>query len=108
MLRSLLTPLRARFDASPRPDTGFESSPAPNDDEEFSPEDFARDVLVELMRNAMESLKVADEVKTKTQVSLFRVTFNHYAFYCGLLAGIGRDSENHATRLVYQRRIQRT
>jgi hypothetical protein len=67
MLRSLLTPLRARFDVSPRPDASFET-PTPVD-EDFAPEDFARDVLVELMRASVESLKTAEYVQSRTQVS---------------------------------------
>jgi hypothetical protein len=71
MLRSLLTPLRARFDVSPRPDTAFEPSTILDDDDEFTPEDFARDVLVELMRNSVETLKAADNVRSRTEVSWF-------------------------------------
>ena len=68
MLRSLLTPLRARFDVSPsRPDAAFE--PVAPAEDELTPEDFARDVLVELMRNSVESLKGADNVKSRTEVS---------------------------------------
>jgi len=68
MLRSLLTPLRARFDVSPsKPDATFE--PAASADDELTPEDFARDVLVELMRNLVECLKGADNVKSRTEVS---------------------------------------
>jgi hypothetical protein len=78
MLRSLLTPLRARFDVSPsRPDAAFEP-PIPADDE-FAPEDFARDVLVELMRNSVESLKMADNVRSRTEVSSLTPTLNLYA-----------------------------
>lgn len=68
MLQSLLTPLRARFDISPRPETTFEAV-TPVDDE-FTPEDFARDVLIELMRNSMEALKAADNIKSRTEVIL--------------------------------------
>lgn len=67
MLKSFLTPLRARFDISPRPDIAFQPAEAALDDE-LTPEDFARDVLVELMRNSVESLKVADDVKSRTEV----------------------------------------
>jgi hypothetical protein len=67
MLQSFLTPLRARFDISPRPETTFESV-IPVDDE-VAPEDFARDVLIELMRNSVEELKGADNMKSRTEVS---------------------------------------
>jgi hypothetical protein len=68
MLRTFLTPLRLRFEVSPRPDGAFEpEQPAPA--EEFTPEDFARDVLVELMRNSVESLKIADSIGARMEVS---------------------------------------
>ena len=65
MLRSLLSPLSDRFALSPRPDL----SPAPpSDNEEISPEDFARDVLVEVMRNTVERLKFAEGLTARSQV----------------------------------------
>jgi hypothetical protein len=75
MLRSLLTPLRARFDVSPRPEAASETAGTPLD-HDFMPEDFARDVLVELMRGSVESLKTADHVKSRTEVSWFQLTFS--------------------------------
>lgn len=71
MLRSLLTPLRARFDASPRPETEF-AAPATSADDDFTPEDFARDVLVELMRSSVESLKEAEHIDSRMAVSRCR------------------------------------
>ncbi len=65
MLGRLITPLRARFDLSPRPPT----SPEDVEDDD-SPENFARDVLTELMRNAVEALKAAEDVHGKVEVSL--------------------------------------
>ena len=68
MLRSLLSPLSDRFALSPQPDL----SPAPpSDNEEISPEEFARDVLVEVMRNTVERLKVAESLNDRTQVCVF-------------------------------------
>ena len=65
MFRTLLTPLVARFDLSPR----FRDAPLPpEEDEELAPEDFARDVMIELMRNATEKLKEADSLREKTEV----------------------------------------
>lgn len=64
MLSALLTPLRARFDASPRQET----TPLPPADDELAPEDFARDVLIELMRNAVEKLKSTEDVRSKIDV----------------------------------------
>lgn len=68
MLQSLLTPLRARFDNSHRPETTFESVTAVTVDDGVAPEDFARDVLIELMRNSVEELKVADNIRSRTEV----------------------------------------
>ena len=65
MFSALLTPLRARFDASPRQET----TPLPPPDDELAPEDFARDVLIELMRNAVEKLKSTEDVRSKIDVS---------------------------------------
>jgi hypothetical protein len=100
MLRSLLTPLRARFDVSPtRPD---EPVAAPADDE-LTPEDFARDVLVELMRNSVESLKGADNVRSRTEVSSFWLIPRRYI---DISTGACGDTENYAAGCDHQRRIQ--
>lgn len=67
MLRTLLTPLRAHVDTSPR--TAKTSSLASVlDDNELAPEEFAREVMMELMRNSVENLKLAQDIETKTQV----------------------------------------
>jgi hypothetical protein len=66
MLRSLLSPLSDRFAISPRP----EISSAAHTEDIFSPEDFARDVLVEVMRNAVERLKFAEGLSTRSEVHL--------------------------------------
>lgn len=58
---------------SPLPGTGFESAPEPVNDD-FAPENFARDVLVELMRNSVERLKVADNVRARTVVRALLMT----------------------------------
>ncbi|TBU31477.1 beach-domain-containing protein [Dichomitus squalens] len=69
MLRTLLTPLSARFSLpsplSPRASSGSEVF---SDPDELAPEDFARDVLVELMRNATERLKTADTLSERIEV----------------------------------------
>ncbi|KAJ4474264.1 hypothetical protein J3R30DRAFT_3295344 [Lentinula aciculospora] len=67
MFKTLLTPLRAKFDLSPRSPTNRNAPPPPEDDE-LAPEDFARDVLIELMRNSVENLKQADSRKQKIEV----------------------------------------
>lgn len=63
MFRTLLTPLRAAFD-SPRT-AAFTDSNHGLMDEEVAPEDFARDVMVELMRNSVEHLKLAEDAKSR-------------------------------------------
>ncbi|KAF7319608.1 hypothetical protein HMN09_00301200 [Mycena chlorophos] len=71
MFRTLLTPLRLRFDSSPRSAvTSNMTSPQTAIDEEEleNPEDFARDVLIELMRLAVDKLKVADTAKERIEV----------------------------------------
>lgn len=63
MLRTLLTPLSSRFSAT--------SPNAPhtlNEEDNVSPEDFARDVLIELMRNSITKLKDAQDVDSRLEV----------------------------------------
>ncbi|KAL0063705.1 Beige protein-like 1 [Marasmius tenuissimus] len=64
MFRTLLTPLVAKFDLSPRLPTN--APPSAQDDP--NPEDFAREVLIELMRNAVENLKQAETLNKRTEV----------------------------------------
>ena len=70
MFRSLLTPFRGRFVQPPAiaADTSLASVDSTGD-ESLAPEDFARDVLIELMRNAVDSLKAADNIHAQTDVS---------------------------------------
>ena len=92
MLRNLLSPIRARFDTSPPRRTNSLQAPVSprtpfsarsrggqfddgrSDDDSDALEDFARDVMIELMRNAVETLKMAEDVQTKTEVSLGMIT----------------------------------
>ena len=84
MLRNLLSPIRARFDLSTPPRSSSLPLPytprtprSPNlrrsrsrssrEEKDDGLEDFARDVMVELMRNAVEILKTAENVKVKTE-----------------------------------------
>ena len=67
MLRSLLTPLSSRFPLTPRPDA-VPVQPSHGNPDDLAPEDFARDVLIEVMRGAVERLKVADGLADRTQV----------------------------------------
>ena len=67
MLQTLLSPLRSRFDLSPRtPELPNPSPTQPEDD--LNPEEFAKDVLIELMRNSVEKLKQADDQRNKSEV----------------------------------------
>jgi hypothetical protein len=70
MFTNLLSPLKARFDQlSPRtPSQAFLDVAASPQDDVQSPEDFARDVLVQLMRNSVENLKMADTQGVKGEV----------------------------------------
>ncbi|KAH8809671.1 beach-domain-containing protein [Flagelloscypha sp. PMI_526] len=68
MFRTILTPLRARFDLSPR--TAVPALPSSNTGtpNEVAPEDFARDVLVEIMRNSVMKLKETTGLKLRLEV----------------------------------------
>ncbi|KAJ6565477.1 beach-domain-containing protein [Mycena vulgaris] len=69
MLRTLLTPLRLRFDSSPRSAvTNNVTTPSIPDEDELDPEDFARDVLIELMRLSVEKLKLAESTHVRMEV----------------------------------------
>lgn len=82
MFRTLLTPLSARFSLpsplSARPSSGSEVLSDPDD---LDPEDFARDVLVELMRNATERLKTADTLSERIEVRLSLPLFSLTSIY---------------------------
>ncbi|KZT70568.1 beach-domain-containing protein [Daedalea quercina L-15889] len=74
MFRTLLTPLSARFSLSPlspRPGTttSFPQNGADDrPDDSLDPEEFARDVLIQLMRNAVENLKAAEGLKARAEL----------------------------------------
>ena len=65
MFRTLLAPLVARLDLPPRQEN---VSVAANDDDELAPEDFAREVMMKLMRNTMDKSKEADTLRGRTEV----------------------------------------
>lgn len=81
MLRTFLSPLSARFTSptTPRQENGFGSGSGNgngggNGEEEGSsitPEDFARDVLIEVMRKSVERLKFAEGLNARTEVCLY-------------------------------------
>lgn len=85
MFERLITPLRARFEPSPLPEASFEVI---EDHETASAENFARDVLIEIMRNSVESLKEAEDLKAKIEVCsqssslhYFSTSFRSWARY---------------------------
>lgn len=84
MLRTLLTPLVARFDLSPR----TPSFPLPQEEEEQDPEDFAREVMIELMRNATDKLKAADSLRERAEVRVRQGIRNAMLNYPQILAEI--------------------
>ena len=63
MFRTLLTPLSSRFSAT------FPTTPhTVSEEDDVSPEDFARDVLIELMRNSIARLKDAQDAGARLEV----------------------------------------
>jgi hypothetical protein len=68
MFSALLTPLRARFETAPQVESI--TSPATDNVDGLAPEDFARDVLIELMRNAVEKLKTTGDVCSQVEVGV--------------------------------------
>ncbi|TFK55260.1 beach-domain-containing protein [Heliocybe sulcata] len=67
MLRTLLTPLVATFNLSPRLTPTTPKAPVFGEEDDLAPEDFARDVLIELMRNGVEKLKVAEDTRSRIE-----------------------------------------
>ena len=65
LLTPLVTPLVSRFDHSPRPESPLDNR---SELEDASAEDFARDVKIELMRNSVESLKLAETLNNRIEV----------------------------------------
>jgi len=70
MFSALLTPLRARFETPHRLEAA--TTPAGDNEDAIAPEDFARDVLIELMRNSVEKLKTTGDVRSKVEVGALR------------------------------------
>ena len=74
MLQTLLSPLRSQFELSPRSPSSSEQPEQPNpstthpEDDDLNPEEFARDVLIELTRKSVEKLKQADDQRNKSEV----------------------------------------
>jgi hypothetical protein len=70
MFSALFTPLRARFETPSQVETN--TTPAGDNVDDLAPEDFARDVLIELMRNAVEELKTTGDVHSNVEVGFLR------------------------------------
>ena len=70
MLRTLFTPLSARFSLPSPVSPRQQAAEVHSDPDDLDPEDFARDVLVELMRNSTERLKTADTLSERIEVRL--------------------------------------
>ena len=68
MFSALLTPLRARFETAPQVEVI--TTPTTDNVDDIAPEDFARDVLIELMRNAVEKLKTTGDVSSQVEVGV--------------------------------------
>ena len=68
MFRTLFTPLSARFSLPSPLSPRASQTEVLDEPDEIDPEDFARDVLVELMRNATERLKSADTLAERIEV----------------------------------------
>lgn len=71
MLNRLLTPLRAHFEQLPVPRSATVLDAHDDHEEEddtSTAENFARDVIIELMRNSVESLKEAGDLDTRIEV----------------------------------------
>ncbi|KAI0273049.1 beach-domain-containing protein [Russula aff. rugulosa BPL654] len=66
MFSALLTPLRTRFEAAPQVEAV--TTPTADNVVDIAPEDFARDVLIEIMRNAVEKLKTTGDVCSQAEV----------------------------------------
>lgn len=66
MFKSLLTPLRTAFELSPQPSPDNQVLEVPS----TSPEDFARDVRVEIVRRTVEELKFEEKLSEKVLVSI--------------------------------------
>ncbi|KAH8103359.1 beach-domain-containing protein [Cristinia sonorae] len=74
MLRSFLSPLSSVFSPTPN-SANSQVSPGQHgfrrpEDDGAAPEDFARDVLIEVMRKSVERLKMAEGLRARTEVLL--------------------------------------
>lgn len=73
MFRALLTPLSGKFPLSPfsaRPDPSSTVATS-NSPDELAPEDFARDVMIEVMRTSLERLKETYGLEQQLEASVY-------------------------------------
>ena len=100
MFSALLTPLRARFETQPR--VGASTPPADDNVDDVAPEDFARDVLIELMRNAVEKLKTTGDVRSEVEVGTLR---SDLAVPYRAFKGLDRSSPDYVGGCLHERCI---
>lgn len=105
MFRTLFTPLSARF-SLPSPLSPRLSQETPEEPDELDPEDFARDVLVELMRNATERLKTADSLAERIEVRLSEYADPAVQRHDHDDVGVIRNTQDNAPRRVHEGRVQ--
>lgn len=77
-------------------------------EQDLSPEDFARDVLIQLMRNAVEDMKVrGTEPADEGLKGRIDVRWLSNAAYCYTNSGldIERSPQNYATRCCHEGHI---
>ena len=75
MLGRLITPLRAAFDIPQRTESSSSTNNNNYDNVDEDAESFARDVRIELMRNAIDAFKSAVHLNEKIQVGPFVFVF---------------------------------
>jgi hypothetical protein len=102
MFQSLFTPLRSSFSAPSI------SGPPPaevgdGEEDPESPEAFARDVLVQLMRNAIDELKMAEDAQARAEVGFKR----RLLVWCSELGGIDSlgDTKDNEAGMPHQGRV---
>lgn len=103
MLRTLFSPLSGRLAPSPVI-SRHENLSGDSNGDDITPEDFARDVLIEVMRKSVERLKFAQGLSARTEVSLVLI-FSQFMVVDDVIQGACGDTQDHAGRPLYQRRV---
>lgn len=104
LLTPLVTPLVSRFDLSPRPEVTFESN---EDRETTSAENFARDVMIEVMRNSVATLKEAESLKGKIEARFKITSLKLNAEMLLINSGYERNPSYHGGRVLHERCFSR-